>query len=130
VVTSLHPGQWPARELYEQLYCARGEAENRIKEQQLGLFAERTSCGQMAANQLRLWLSAAAYWLMVELRRLGLAGTRWARAQAGTIRAQLLKIGGLIRGSVRRITLALTSGYPWKESFGAVWARLQAAWEP
>lgn len=130
VVTSLHPGQWPDAELYEQLYCARGEAENRIKEQQLGLFADRTSCGRMAANQLRLWLSAAAYWLTVELRRLGLAGTRWAAAQAGTIRAQLLKIGGLIRGSVPRVKLALTSGYPCKQAFGAVWARLQAAWEP
>lgn len=130
VVTSLHPARWLGAELYEQLYCARGEAENRIKEQQLGLFAERTSCGRMRANQLRLWLSAVAYWLLVELRRLGLAGTRWARAQADTIRAQLLKVGGLIRRSVRRITVALTSGYPWKKAFGAVWARLRAAWEP
>lgn len=130
VVTSLHPAHWPAGELYEQLYCARGEAENRIKEQQLYMFADRTSCGRMAANQLRLWFSSAAYWLLSELRRIGLTGTRWASAQCHTIRSKLLKIGALVRVSVRRVWLALSSGYPWKTPFGQVMGNIRRAWPP
>lgn len=130
VVTSLDLEQLPPRQLYEQLYCARGEAENRIKEQQLYLFADRTSCLRMAANQLRLWFSSVAYWLISELRRVGLPGTQWGRAQCHTIRAKLLKIGGLVRMSVRRVYIALSSGYPWKQTFRQVRDNLQREWEP
>lgn len=130
VVTSLASEQIDPQPLYEQLYCARGEAENRIKEQQLYLFADRTSCGRMAANQLRLWFSSVAYWLVSELRRVGLAGTAFARAQCHTIRSKVLKIGGLIRLSVRRIYIALTSGFPWKQTFGQVRSNIQQEWEP
>lgn len=130
VVTSLHGGRWAAAECYEQLYCARGEAENRIKEHQLGLFGARTSCAAMGANQLRLWLAGVAYWLITELRRVGLAGTRWARAQAQTVRAELGKIGALLRVSVRRVYLALSSGYPWKDTFRQVAGNIRRGWEP
>lgn len=108
------------RELYEQVYCQRGEMENRIKEQQLGLFADRTSCHDFLSNQFRVLLSAAAYVLMETLRRVGLAGTELARAQVGTIRLKLLKIGGRIVRSVRRIVVHLASGYPLQEVFRAV----------
>lgn len=130
VVTSLHPARWPANELYENLYCGRGEAENRIKEQQLDLFSDRTSCSAMAANQLRLWFSSVAYWLLCELRRAGLKATEYARAQCHTIRNKLLKIGGLVRVSVRRVRVALASGYPWKSTFRQVAGNIQRAWEP
>ncbi len=130
VVTSLHPGQVDAQRLYEQLYCARGEAENRIKEQQLYLFSDRTSCSAMKANQLRVWFSSVAYWLLSELRRVGLAGTKWAHAQCHSIRRKLLKIGGLVRVSVRRIHLALASGYPWKDLFRQVVGNIRRGWEP
>lgn len=130
VVTSLHPGQMDPQRLYEQLYCARGEAENRIKEQQLYLFADRTSCSAMKANQLRLWFSSVAYWLLSELRRVGLKGTEWAHAQCHSIRSKLLKIGGLVRVSVRRIHLALASGYPWKDTFRQVVGNIRRGWEP
>ena len=130
IVTSLRPATYLGKELYEQFYCARGEAENRIKEQQLGLFADRSSCQRMKANQLRLWLASVTYWLVSELRRIGLAGTRWARAQARSIRANLLKVGGLLRSSVRRIYLALSSRYAWKTLFGQIRANLHAGWEP
>ncbi|MDR9365060.1 MAG: transposase, partial [Balneolaceae bacterium] len=129
-VTSLHPAQIDAQMLYEQVYCARGEAENRIKEQQLYLFADRTSCSAMAANQLRLWFSAVAYWLLCELRRVGLKATEWARAQCHTIRNNLLKIGGLVRVSVRRVRVALASGYPWKSTFRQIAGNIRRAWEP
>jgi hypothetical protein len=109
VVTSL-AGQ--PQGLYDTLYCQRGEAENRIKEQQLGLFADRTSCHAFLANQFRVLLSSAAYVLMETLRRVGLAGTELAAAQVGTIRLKLLKIGGRIVRSVRRIVLHLASGFP------------------
>jgi hypothetical protein len=112
VVTSFSSVKWEKRALYEQLYCARGEMENRIKEQQLELFADRTSTGMMRSNQLRLYFSTFAYTLLDGFRRLGLAGTRMARAQCGTIRLRLLRIGALIRISVRRVSVALTSGYP------------------
>jgi len=110
--------------LYDDLYCQRGDMENRIKEQQLDLFADRTSCHNFEANQLRLLLSSAAYVLLDSLRRLGLAGTELARAQAGTIRLKLLKIGARITCSVRRIVLHLSGGYPLKEVFAHILWRL------
>jgi hypothetical protein len=113
------------QELYDKLYCQRGEAENRIKEQQLGLFADRTSCHDFVANQFRVLLSAAAYVLMDTLRSQGLADTELATAQVGTIRLKLLKIGARIVCSVRRIVLHLAGGYPLKELFACVLARLR-----
>lgn len=113
------------RELYEEVYCQRGEMENRIKEQQLALFADRTSCHAMAANQFRLLLSSAAYTLFEALRRLALAGTRLARAQCDTIRLKLLKVGARITRSVRRVVLHLSGSYPLKELFSAALDRLR-----
>ena len=101
--------------------------ENRIKEQQLDLFADRTSCATIHANQLRLWLSSAAYMLISELRRLGLTGTEMARAQAGTIRLKLFRIGALVSVSVRRVLVRLSSAYPYATLFAAVLAQLQRA---
>jgi hypothetical protein len=121
VVTSLAGD--PQR-LYDGVYCQRGEAENRIKEQQLGLFADRTSCHAFRANQFRVLLSAAAYVLMETLRREGLAGTELASAQVETIRLKLLKIGGRIVRSVRRVVLHLATPFPLQELFRAVLARL------
>src|SRR5579863_6343405 len=116
VVTSLTAEQWPAQDLYEKNYCARGEMENRIKEQ-MCLFADRLSTDEMKGNQLRLYFSALAYTLMEALRRLGLKGTAWAQAQVDTIRLKLFKIGAIIRISVRRIMLQLNSAYPWKDLY-------------
>jgi len=116
VVTSLPAEQWPAQDLYEKFYCARGEMENRIKEQ-MCLFADRLSTDEMKANQLRLYFSALAYTLMEALRRLGLKGTAWAEAQVDTIRLKLLKIGAIVRVSVRRVLLQLSSAYPWKDLY-------------
>jgi hypothetical protein len=124
VVTSFSSVKWEKRALYEQLYCARGEMENRIKEQQLELFADRTSTGMMRSNQLRLYFSTFAYTLLDGFRRLGLAGTRMARAQCGTIRLRLLRIGALIRISVRRVLVALTSGCPDRNLFEAAYRNL------
>ena len=124
VVTSFSAQQWEQRALYEELYCARGEMENRIKEQQLDLFADRTSTGRMGSNQLRLYFSTFAYALIETLRRLGLKGTRMARAQCGTIRLRLLRIGALIRLSVRRILIAFTSGCPDQGLFEQVYCNL------
>ena len=124
VVTSLDADRWPAQQLYEQLYCGRGEAENRIKEQ-LSLFADRMSSETLRANQLRLYLSSLAYVLLVALRRLGLKGTRWARAQTETIRRGLLKIGAQLKVSVRRVYLSLAGGYPDEEAFAAVYRALR-----
>jgi len=124
VVTSFDEGTWPDRELYEDLYCARGEMENRIKEQQLDLFADRTSCHLMRANQVRLYLSSFAYVLLSELRRLALQGTEMARAQCGTIRLKLLKIGARVRVTVRRIWVSMSESYPYRELLLAAWARL------
>lgn len=124
VVTSLLAQDWPAQQLYEQLYCMRGDMENRIKEQ-LCLFAERVSAASMRGNQLRLYFSVIAYALMAGLRRLGLQGTEWAEAQVPTIRTRLLKIGAQIRVSVRRLTLSLASSYPWQPQFAQVWANLR-----
>jgi hypothetical protein len=125
VVTSLPATKYPARELYEQVYCARGEMENRIKEQQLGLFADRTSCHPLRANQLRLWFSSVAYVLVSELRRLGLAGTELAQAQCGTIRTRLLKIGALVKVSVRRVRVLLSSAFPLQSVFWRALHNLQ-----
>jgi len=111
--------------LYEEVYCARGEMENRIKEQQLMLFADRTSCHKFLANQLRLLLSAAAYVLVEAVRRLGLAGTQLARAQVSTIRLRLFKVAGLVQVSVRRVYVRLASGFPLREFFGEVLRRLR-----
>jgi hypothetical protein len=116
VVTSLSPDQWPDRHLYEKFYGARGEMENRIK-QQMCLFADRLSTGQMQGNQLRLYFSALAYTLMEALRRLGLKGTEWAQAQVDTIRLKRFKIDAIVKISVRRILLQLSSTYPWKDLY-------------
>ena len=118
VVTSLGPQTWPAQKLYERLYCARGEMENRIQEQ-LRLFSDRLSTETLRANQLRLYFSTLAYVLMHALRRLGLAGTEWATAQVDTIRLRLLKIAAQVRVTARRIWIRYSSAYPWKTIFAA-----------
>ena len=128
VVTSLPVARWAAAALYEDLYCARGDMENRIKEQQLGLFADRTSTATMRANQLRLWFSSVAYVLVETLRRVGLAGTALARAQVGTIRTRLLKLGALVTVSVRRVVIALSSVFPLQKLFARALANLQRAY--
>jgi hypothetical protein len=124
VVTSLTPEQWAARQLYEKFYCARGEMENRIKEQ-MCLFADRLSTGEMKGNQLRLYFSALAYTLTEALRRLGLNGTAWAEAQVDTIRLKLFKIGAVVRVSARRILLQLNSAYPWRDIFAHAYHALR-----
>ena len=121
IVTSL-TGE--PRALYEDVYCARGEMENRIKECQLQLFADRTSAKTMRANQLRLWFASMAYVLMAALRRIGLAGTRLADATCGTIRLNLLKLGALVRISVRRVKLAMASACPWQDEWRHAYAAL------
>jgi hypothetical protein len=125
VVTSLSPEVWEARALYEELYCARGEMENRIKEQ-LMLFSDRTSTAFLRSNQIRLYFSSVAYLLLQALRRLGLKGTEWAQAQCATMRLKLLKIGALIRITVRRVWVSLAGGYPHLELWARVLAQLQA----
>ena len=116
-----------AQRLYDELYCARGEMENRIKEQQLGLFADRTSASAWWANQFRVLLSAAAYVLLEAIRRLGLAGTELARAQVGTIRLKLLKLGAVIVRNTRRVRLLFSTAYPLQELFVKVAQRLSTA---
>jgi len=120
VVTSLSPETLDARALYEEIYSARGEAENRIKEQQLALFADRTSAGEFRANQLRLWFSSVAYALLQTLRRIGLAGTRLARAQCGTIRLKLLKIGARVKVTARKVWVSMAGGCPDSDLFAHV----------
>jgi Transposase DDE domain group 1 len=127
VVTSLKRKQCKTRYLYEKLYCARGEMENRIKECQLDLYADRTSTATMRANQLRLWLSSFAYVLLCGLRRIALHHTKFAKATCGTIRIQLLKIGAFVRASVRRIKFAMASGCPVAAIWGRAATRLNAA---
>ena len=126
VVTSLSQQRADARTLYEDLYCARGEMENRIKECQLDLFADRTSTATMRANQLRLWFAAMAYVLLEALRRIGLTATKLADATCGSIRLKLLKIGALVRISVRRVKIAMTSTHPWRHEWGLAHAALGA----
>src|SRR5215212_1618439 len=124
LVTSLKPDRWAARALYEDLYCARGEMENRIKECQGDLFADRTSAATMRANQLRLWFGSMAYVLLCALRRIGLAHTGLAAATCGTIRLELLKIGALVRISVRRVKVAMASACPAASEWRLAHARL------
>ena len=127
IVTSLSQEQMAARELYENVYCARGECpENRIKEQQLDLFADRTSTGKMWSNQLRMYFSSIAYVMISTLRRTALAGTVLEKAQCGTIRLKLLKIGAQIRVTARKIWVSLSEGYPHTALFAQVLATLEA----
>lgn len=131
VVTSLATEKMAAREAYEDVYCARGEMENRIKEQQMCLFADRTSCATMRANQLRLWLSGVAYTLLVVLRQIGLAGTELQKARCDTIRLKLLKLGAVVRITVRRVWLALAESCPYQRVFAAALENLRRwAWAP
>ena len=118
VVTSLTRAECKARYLYEKVYCARGDMENRIKECQLDLYADRTSTATMRANQLRLWFASMAYVLLCALRRIGLHHTPFAKATCGTIRLKLLKIGALVRVSVRRIKVAMASACPAAHAWG------------
>ena len=133
IVTNVDPAFGAAQFMYERIYCQRGEMENRIKECQADLFADRTpaptSCrrrasGTMRANQLRLWLSSFAYVLMCAVRRIGLVGTDFERATCGTIRLHLLKIGALVTVSVRRVKLAFASACPAQEVFMLAQRRL------
>jgi Transposase DDE domain group 1 len=135
VVTSLSAADAAPQRLYEEIYCARGDMENRIKECQLDLFADRTpvqargrlSAATLRANQLRLWFASMAYALLCALRRLALQPTQFAKATCGTIRLKLLKIGALVRTSVRRITFAMASGYPYQRDFALAHAQLANA---
>jgi hypothetical protein len=126
VVTSLSNQYYDARSLYENLYCGRGDMENRIKEQQLCLFADRTSAATMRANQLRLWFSSVAYTLMTAMRRLGLKNTELANAQCDTIRLKLLKVGAQIRVTVRKVWVSLSQSWPYREIFAMVYRQLQS----
>jgi hypothetical protein len=127
IVTSLPASAIDARTLYEGVYCARGQVENRIKEQQLDLFADRTSAATMRANQLRLWFASFAYVLLDALRRIGLRHTQFATATAGTIRLKLLKIGAQVRLSVRRIKIAMASACPYQTEFHLAYLYLRRA---
>jgi hypothetical protein len=127
IVTSLRAAEAAGRTLYETVYCARGEMENRIKECQLDLFADRTSTATMRANQLRLWFASLAYVLLCALRRIGLAHTQFAQATCGSIRLKLLKIGARVKVSVRRITVAMASACPWQHEFALAHAMLRRA---
>jgi hypothetical protein len=127
VVTSLTRAECKARYLYEKVYCARGDMENRIKECQLDLYADRTSTATMRANQLRLWFASMAYVLLCALRRIALHHTPFAKATCGTIRLKLLKIGALVRVSVRRIKVAMASACPAADTWGCAAKRLAAA---
>src|SRR5262245_13582916 len=126
VVSSLTTAAFVGQALYEQEYCGRGDMENRIKEQQLMLFASRVSCQTMRANQVRLCLATVAYVLLRALREHGLAQTELAQAQCDTIRVKLLKIGAVIRVSVRRVIVSLSEAYPLREGFVRVWEKLSA----
>jgi hypothetical protein len=132
VVTDLSPREAGAKRLYERLYCARGDMENRIKEQQLGLFTDRTSTATMRANQLRLYFSSFAYVLLHGLRRLGLAGTAHAKAQSTTIRVKLLKIGARIRITARKVWLSFSETCPYADNIAQALANLQRhpVWTP
>jgi len=127
IVTSLNRTEIKGRALYEKVYCARGDMENRIKECQIDMFADRTSANIMQANQLRLWLSSMAYVLLCALRRIGLQHAHFANASCGSIRLALLKIGTVVTTSVRRVKIAMASGCPYQLAFREAHARLQAA---
>lgn len=130
MVTSLELARTDPQALYEQIYCARGETENRIKEQQLMLFADRTSAHPMRANQLRLTFSTIAYMLHHALRTFGLSGTELASAQAETIRIRVLKIGAQIKVTVRRIWVRLSAAHPLQQSFGTFISNLRTNLPP
>ncbi len=130
VVTSLKRNECKSKYLYEKLYCARGDMENRIKECQLDLYADRTSTGTLRANQLRLWFASMAYVLLCALRRIGLNHTQFADATCGSIRLKFLKIGALVRISVRRIKIAMASGCPIARDWGCAAVRLEVAASP
>ena len=125
IVTSLPAEAIDARALYEDVYCARGEMENRIKEQQMCLFADRTSCATMRANQLRLWLSSAAYTLLATLRQFGLQGTEMSQSRCDTIRLKLLKIGALVRTTVRRVWISFSESCPYQRVFAQAYENLR-----
>jgi len=125
IVTSLKRNEVEGQALYEEVYCARGEMENRIKECQADLFADRTPTATMRANQLRLWLASFAYVLVCALRRLALAGSELAQATCGSIRLKLLKIGAQVTLSVRRVKIAFASSYPLQDLFVLAHARLE-----
>ena len=125
IVTNQPVGAVGAQQLYEELYCIRGDMENRIKEQQLDLFAGRMSTSQLRTNQTRLYLASIAYVLMNALRRIGLEGTELERAQCGTIRTKLLKIGGQIRVTVRKVWVSLSEAYPYQALFTTIYGRLK-----
>jgi hypothetical protein len=124
VVTSLSPDEYDAQTLYEKEYCARGEMENRIKEQQLCLFADRTSTATMRANEVRLWFSSIAYTLVNAMRRIGLKGTSMARARCDTIRLKLLKIGAQVRVTCRKVWVSMTNACPYRRIFQQVYDNL------
>jgi hypothetical protein len=124
IVTSFPSEDWAARTLYEDFYCARGERENRIQECQLDLFADRTSAATMRANQLRLWFASFAYVLLDSLRRLALQGTDLARATCGSLRLKRLKLGALVKLSVRRLKIAFASACPYQPEWALAYARL------
>lgn len=126
VVTSLSAKEFDAQTLYEQEYCARGDMENRIKEQQLYLFADRTSASTMRANQLRLWLSSVAYVLVNALREVGLKGTEFEKAQCHTIRLKLFKIGAAIRVTFRKVWVSLSASYPYAAVLQQVFNNLRS----
>ena len=130
VVTSLSAEAFAAQALYEREYCGRGDMENRIKEQQRMLFANRVSCSTMRANQVRLCLATVAYVVLRALRQFGLAGTELAQAQCDTIRLKLLKIGAVVRVTVRRVWVALSEAYPFRAVFVQVWERLRGLNRP
>jgi len=127
IVTSLSRAETNGRFLYERVYCARGDMENRIKECQGDLFADRTSAATLRANQLRLWFASMAYVLLCALRRIGLAHTQFAEATCGTIRLKLLKIGAQVTLSVRRIRFAMASACPYAQEWLLAAARLAQA---
>lgn len=124
IVTNLPEDYATSADLYEKIYCARGDMENRIKEQQMDLFADRTSCNTMRANQLRLWFSSMAYVLMNRLRSTALAGTEMAQATCGTIRIKLFKIAAALKITVRRVAIHLPTACPYKEVFVKAWEAL------
>ena len=114
-----------ARAIYEDVYCQRGDSENRIKEQQLGLFADRTSCHAFLANSFRVLLAAAAYVLVEHIRRTALVGTELEKAEVGTIRLRLFRVAGLVVTSARRLVVRLSKSYVWRDLFARVARRLQ-----
>jgi hypothetical protein len=128
VVTNIPRDEIAARELYEEVYCARGDMENRIKENQLYLFADRTSSARMRANQLRMYFSSLAYVVLNEFRNRVLERTEFTKAQCHTIRLKFLKIGAQVRVSVRRISVILASGYPYQKTFYQIMKNLKRAY--